>query len=151
MPRLQLLSERFLRLLRSAAAGGGGGSGSSNKLSGADDDEEIEMPPPTLARDLSSLVGDPEFADVRFIAEGRAIVAHRFMLEARCAYFRGMFRSGMAESGGGGSGDYYSNSSSGGGGMVDVVVPGAQLCFAYLCVFFNGGSPNRDVLPVSVS
>lgn len=30
----------------------------------------LELPPPTLARDLSALVGDPEFADVRFIAEG---------------------------------------------------------------------------------
>jgi hypothetical protein len=60
-------------------------------------------------------VGDPEFADVRFIAEGRAIVAHRFILESRCAYFRAMFRSGMAESGGGHHNE-----------MVDVVVPGKR-------------------------
>lgn len=102
IPRLQLLCDRFLRLIRA-----GDPLGSSNPEATLGD---LEMPPPTLARDLSALVGDPEFADVRFIAEGRAIVAHRFILESRCSYFRGMFRGGMMESRG--------------GEMIDVVVPG---------------------------
>jgi hypothetical protein len=110
MPRLQILCDRFLRLMRSTEPSLG--RDAASKVG------DLELPPPTLARDLSSLVGDPEFADVRFIAEGRAIVAHRFILEARCAYFRAMFRSGMAEAGG----DYSSGHRL--GEMVDVVVPG---------------------------
>ena len=43
----------------------------------------IDIPPPTLARDLRV----SEFADVRFVAEAHAIVAHSFILEARCPYF----------------------------------------------------------------
>jgi hypothetical protein len=109
MPRLQILADRFLQLLRSAEP----------SLYRPNVTLDLELPPPTLARDLSALVGDPEFADVRFIAEGRAIVAHRFILESRCAYFRAMFRSGMAESGGR-IGDYSSRHNE----MVDVVVPG---------------------------
>ena len=113
MPRLQLLCDRFLRLLRAGETVSWGrealDSGGDKENSSSSFWSDAEMPPPTLARDLSALVGDPEFADVRFIAEGRAIVAHRFILESRCEYFRAMFRSGMQE---------------GGGGMVDVVVPG---------------------------
>jgi hypothetical protein len=136
IPRLQLLCERFLRLLRLNESTAFGSSSSSGAGASASDGttragtetgigmDDVELPPPTLARDLSALVGDPEFADVRFIAEGRAIVAHRFILEARCAYFRAMFRGGFAE-GGGGDSDYYSSSGGGGGSkMVDVVVPG---------------------------
>lgn len=113
IPRLQLLCDRFLRLIRA-----GDPQGSSTLESHLGD---LDMPPPTLARDLSAMVGDPEFADVRFIAEGRAIVAHRFILEARCAYFRGMFRSGMAESR---------------GELIDVVVPGNLQHVSYYNRFF---------------
>lgn len=128
IPRLQLLCDRFLRLLRAGDVGRNPEDTSSG---------EIELPPPTLARDLSALVGDPEFADVRFIAEGRAIVAHRFILESRCAYFRAMFRSGMAESGGHAD---YAPSSAGShrsGEIIDVVVPGkGKYCFlACIAVF----------------
>jgi hypothetical protein len=51
-----------------------------------------------LGRDLGSLVGDSQYADVRFIAEGRSLSAHRFILEARCEYFRVLFNSGLSES-----------------------------------------------------
>lgn len=37
----------------------------------------LELPPSTLGRDLGSLVGDSQYADIRFIAEGRTISAHR--------------------------------------------------------------------------
>jgi len=101
-----------------------------------DDDEDnnlfsYDMPPPTMARDLGALVGDPEFADVRFVAEGRALVAHRFILESRCEYFRVMFRSGMSEGAGGG-----------GEGMVDVVVPDTFVGFLRLLIFIY-----TDTLP----
>ena len=132
IPRLQLLCDRFLRLLRAGDVGRNPEDTSSS---------EIELPPPTLARDLSALVGDPEFADVRFIAEGRAIVAHRFILESRCAYFRAMFRSGMAESGGHAD---YAPSSAGShrsGEIIDVVVPGKQnsVNFRVVLFFFSHG------------
>lgn len=129
IPRLQLLCERFLRLLR---AGDLLQSGTEDGLSG-----DLDLPPPTLARDLSALVGDPEFADVRFIAEGRAIVAHRFILESRCAYFRAMFRSGMAEAGGmGGYGDYAPTSAGShrSGEIIDVVVPGTRTTENHLLI-----------------
>jgi hypothetical protein len=149
MPRLQILCERFLTLLRDPSSmkggkgsggsgvGGGGGIGSGGGM-------ELDMPPPTLARDLSSLVADPQFADVRFIAEGRAVVAHRFVLEARCAYFRAMFRSGMVEGGmgvvGGGGRYAYSSGASSSGGMVDVVVPDTFVGFLRLLIFIYTGS-----------
>jgi len=99
----------------------------------------IDIPPPTLARDLSALVADPEFADVRFVAEGRAIVAHRFILEARCPYFRAMFRSGMMETRRGVAG----GSSYGAGDrtrMVDVVVPDTFVGFLRLLIFIYTGT-----------
>ena len=132
IPRLQLLCDRFLRLLRASSEYGSSSSSAAGDRDLSSHSLDLEMPPPTLARDLSALVGDSEFADVRFIAEGRAIVAHRFILESRCAYFRAMFRSGMAESGRG-NGDYMSSSSANAmnnGGMVDVVVPG-ETCLFY--------------------
>lgn len=109
MPRLQLLCDRFLRLLRTPDL-------STTEPDATPFGDLSELPPPTLARDMSALVGDPEFADVRFIAEGRAIVAHRFILEARCAYFRNMFRF-----------HHQSNATSShpaSGEIIDVVVPG---------------------------
>lgn len=38
----------------------------------------LDLPPSTLARDFGSLVGDSQYADIRFIAEGRSIAAHRY-------------------------------------------------------------------------
>lgn len=101
MPRLQLLCERFVDLM------------SNQKITSM---EQIvnDLPPATMCKDLGSLVGDLEFADVRFIAEGRTIAAHRFILEARCEYFRVMFQSGMKE------GQVGANQ------MLDVVVPGTR-------------------------
>jgi len=125
MPRLQILCERFLMLLRDPSSAGKEGR-SGGKM-------ELDMPPPTLSRDLSSMVADPQFADVRFIAEGRAVVAHRFVLESRCAYFRAMFRSGMVEGG------RYSGSGAS-GGMVDVVVPDTFVGFLRLLIFIYTGS-----------
>jgi hypothetical protein len=37
----------------------------------------LELPPSTLGRDMGSLVGDSQYADIRFIAEGRSLSAHR--------------------------------------------------------------------------
>jgi hypothetical protein len=125
MPRLQLLCEGYLRAL----------SEFKELVNGDDADDpdaspeaflfalpkpSIEIPPSTLSRDLGALVGDKQFADVRFIAEGRAISAHRFILESRSEYFRAMFRSGQtAESARNATGKRGLPSR-----VVDVIVPG---------------------------
>jgi hypothetical protein len=101
-PRLAILTDATIRLLSIHELG--------------DSDESTDMPPCTLAKDLSSLVGDPTFADIRFLAEGKVIYAHRFILQHRCQYFNIMFRSGMSES------------SSEMQGIFDVTVPGDDLC-----------------------
>lgn len=143
MPRLEIMCSRFMHLLKhdvtlDAAKDGGGGGGRVLDLG-------IDIPPPTLARDLSALVADPEFADVRFVAEGRAIVAHRFILEARCPYFKAMFRSGMMETrrGGGLGGGGCSSSQQSYGDrarMVDVVVPDTFVGFLRLLIFIYTGT-----------
>lgn len=129
LPRLQVICDRLLSalstaeqatersedLLKTMRRDGGVGLG-------------LDMPPPTLARDLGSLVGDQQFADIRFVAEGRAVLAHRFLLEARCEYFRAMFRSGMSEGQD--------------AGKVDVVVPDTFVGFLRLLIFIY-----TDTLP----
>jgi hypothetical protein len=73
MPRLQLIAERFFKIATVIPV-----VSEIRQLGGIEElRATMEMPPTTLARDMGSLVGDPEFADVRFIAEGRAIMAHR--------------------------------------------------------------------------
>jgi hypothetical protein len=52
------------------------------------------VPASSLASDLGSLLGDRlAWADVKFVAGGRAIYAHRTVLAAASAYFRAMFRA----------------------------------------------------------
>lgn len=66
------------------------------------------------------MVGDPQFADVRFLVDGKALYAHRFVLEHRSEYFKVMFRSGMSESETRSS--YHEESTR--KRMIDVMVPG---------------------------
>jgi alpha-tubulin suppressor-like RCC1 family protein len=126
MPRLQLLCERMLRVINAAdfAASNDNPEFDIPKL-------EMELPPMTLSRDLGSIVGDPQFADVRFVAEGRAILAHRFILESRCEYFRVMFRSGSTGA------KVITNKEKNGkfGGIIDVVVPDSFIGFLRFLIF----------------
>lgn len=57
----------------------------------------VHVPPAALADDMQSLVNNPELSDVRFVAEGNEIHAHRLILTTRSEYFRTMFLSGMRE------------------------------------------------------
>jgi len=58
-----------------------------------DPDEEINVPPSTLAVDIGGALGESEYADIKFMANGKPIYAHRCILAARSSYFSGMFRS----------------------------------------------------------
>jgi len=62
----------------------------------------FETPPTqnvlSLAGDLEPMVDSEHFSDVTFEVEGRTIRAHKFILFARCEYFRRMFTSGYKES-----------------------------------------------------
>lgn len=90
-----------------------------------------DLPMRTLVRDLGSLVGDSLFADVRFVAEGRPIYAHRFILEARSEYFQVMFRSGMVESFDADGENRFD------GKIVDVVVPGIEIMILYYILYVH--------------
>lgn len=104
-------------------------------------DLNLELPPSTLGRDLGSLVGDSQYADIRFIAEGRSLSAHRFILEARCEYFRVLFNSGLSES------LDFQKSSDGNPdneipAVVDIVVPDTFVGLLRLLIFLY-----TDILP----
>lgn len=43
--------------------------------------------------------GDPTYADIKFIAEGRSVYAHRFMLEQSSDYFKVLFRTRVGRKG----------------------------------------------------
>ena len=106
VPRLQIIAQNLLEALSFVelellVAQDGDGAASKNGGVGTRDFGEkvganaaTEMPPSTLARDMGQLLGEPLFADVRFLAEGRAVLAHKFLLESRSPYFRALFRSG---------------------------------------------------------
>ena len=83
LPRMAILSDILIRLLTKAEL--------------ESETKGFDIPPCTLAKDFSTLVGDPTFADMCFIAEGRTIYAHKFVLQNRCNYFQIMLNSGMME------------------------------------------------------
>eukprot|EP00595_Chromulina_sp_UTEXLB2642_P003436 CAMPEP_0196761384 /NCGR_PEP_ID=MMETSP1095-20130614/607_1 /TAXON_ID=96789 ORGANISM="Chromulina nebulosa, Strain UTEXLB2642" /NCGR_SAMPLE_ID=MMETSP1095 /ASSEMBLY_ACC=CAM_ASM_000446 /LENGTH=816 /DNA_ID=CAMNT_0042110859 /DNA_START=608 /DNA_END=3055 /DNA_ORIENTATION=- len=88
------------------------------------ENEFFEKSPCSLTRDLGRLVGDPQFADIRFVIEGKALYSHKFILVNRCDYFSAMFRSGMAES------DADKTT-----GIIDIVVPDSYVSFLRLLIY----------------
>jgi alpha-tubulin suppressor-like RCC1 family protein len=112
---------------------------SASASSGSKDFNLVTLPPSTLAADLGGALGESEHADVRFLAGGRPIYAHRAVLCARSEYFAAMFSSGMAES---------SNSSTSGSKRqqqqqqrcVDVVVPDSHVGMLRLLLFLYSGT-----------
>ena len=143
IPRLQIICERLLDCLTLAEMARNDDLIAISDSQSSVGVSSVDMPPSTLARDLGTLVGDPEFADVRFIAEGRAIPAHRFILESRCEYFRAMFRHltagppGTSKDGSASAASVASHT-----GMVDVVVPDTFVAFLRLLIFIY-----TDTLP----
>eukprot|EP00903_Cladosiphon_okamuranus_P005884 g5820.t1 len=95
-------------------------------------------PPPSLAGDLGGALGSMEHADVKFVAGGRPIYAHRAVLSCECEYFDAMFRfrdqmgSGKKEQGGHAT------------DMAEIVVPDSYSGFARLLLYLYTG-----VLPES--
>jgi len=57
-----------------------------------------EEPVLSLSGDLQPMVDNPQFSDVTFVVEGQHVHGHKFILYARCEYFRKMFTSGYRES-----------------------------------------------------
>jgi len=51
-----------------------------------------------LSGDLGNMVNNEQFSDIAFLVEGRTVHSHKFILFARCEYFRRMFTSGYKES-----------------------------------------------------
>ena len=136
MPRLEMLAARVLHALHVAEKDAENGNYADDEASASTLDARstsssyrsihgfgLELPPPPLARDLGSLVGDPQHADVRFFAEGKSIYAHRFVLEARCGYFRALFRSGMQDA------------EVDEAGKLDVIVPDSFVGFLRFVIF----------------
>lgn len=123
IPRLQVICHRLLQLHHGLK-----GSADNNLIYSSA--MGTDLIPATLSRDFGSMVGDHQYADIRFIAEGRALFAHRFILEARSPYFRAMFRSGMIES-------FVVN-----GKPTDIVVPDSFVCLLRMLIFLY-----TDLLP----
>jgi len=87
----------------------------------------LEFPRPSLARDLSALLGDELFSDVRFIStESRRLHAHRCILESHCEYLRAMFRFRR---------DAKQPEFSAGAAAVDVMVPDTFVGLTRLLLF----------------
>ncbi|PNW84405.1 hypothetical protein CHLRE_03g144284v5 [Chlamydomonas reinhardtii] len=68
--------------------GGGGGRGGA---------ELIRVPPPSLGADLAGLLASGEGADVTLVVDGEEFKAHKFLLEARSAFFRSLLNNDMRE------------------------------------------------------
>jgi len=102
-----------------------------------DDDDQGEVdrdsvPASTLASDLGSLLGDRlAWADLKLVAGGRTIYAHRAVLAAASSYFRAMFRAmaslheprSSSDRRGGGDDDDEDEETSAGPGVLEIVVP----------------------------
>jgi hypothetical protein len=124
IPRLQIICHQLLKL---NSSGSDSGSKEDAYYASAVGSEII---PATLSRDFGNIVGDPQYADIRFIVEGRFLYAHRFILEARSSYFRAMFRSGMLEA-------FAVN-----GKPTDILVPDSFVCLLRMLIFLY-----TDLLP----
>jgi len=59
---------------------------------------EVHIPPSSLSDDLRQLFLAKEGGDVKLIAEGKILPAHKFMLAARSQAFHALFFRGMRES-----------------------------------------------------
>lgn len=129
IPRLQIMCHQLLQL-HSGVTKNRDISENEVELTSRTAGVGLEVIPPTLARDFGSVVGDAQYADIRFIAEGRTFPAHRFILEARSPYFRSMFRSGMMES-------FVVN-----GKPTDIVVPDRYSCLLRMLLYIY-----TDILP----
>jgi len=95
------------------------------------------LPPSTLASDLACGLGDNSWADVKFVAGGRAIFAHRAVLVAASEYFAAMFRhQGVLGSGEEEDGD---EDEGGRPPLVEIVVPDSHVGMLRLLLFIYTG------------
>ncbi|CAM9295602.1 unnamed protein product [Hapterophycus canaliculatus] len=104
------------------------------------------VPPPSLAGDLGAALGKMEHADVKFIAGGRTIYAHRAVLSCESEYFAAMFRFRYQMGRGTmevshGKGEHHGSHST---AMAEIVVPDSYSGFLRLLLYLYTG-----VLPES--
>eukprot|EP00752_Nemacystus_decipiens_P007119 g6377.t1 len=130
VPRLEVLCTEAISLGSDPRAGGvdGGSVGEWGQV----------VPPTSLASDLGGALGSMEHADVKFIAGGRPIYAHRAVLSCQSEYFDAMFRFR----------DQMGRGNEGQGGhatdMAEILVPDSYSGFARLLLYLYTG-----VLPES--
>jgi trimeric autotransporter adhesin len=123
----------YEQLLRKQTARASASTGSNNF-------NLVTLPPSTLAADLGGALGESEHADVRFLAGGRPIYAHRAVLCARSEYFAAMFSSGMAESSTTTSSSKRQQQQQQQQRCVDVVVPDSHVGMLRLLLFLYSGT-----------
>lgn len=96
------------------------------------------LPSGIMPAEIGGGLGDTAWADVRFIASGRALLAHRFILSTTSEYFCAMFRSGMREGAIRGS------------APVEIAVPDSYASMARVLLFLYSGRltarSNADVV-----
>jgi hypothetical protein len=127
LPRLEAICRStLLSTVPDDAEGGDGGPGM----------EAVPVvPQSTVPQDLGGGIGDTAWSDVKFVAGGKALLAHRFMLTAKSEFFTAMFRSGMKEAQG----------RVGGRATVDVVVPDSYESMLRLLLYiYTGTLPDRS-------
>lgn len=57
----------------------------------------LELPPYTLGKDFSGIIGDKQFSDVKFIVENNTLYGHKVILQSRSKYFASMFYGNLSE------------------------------------------------------
>lgn len=58
----------------------------------------VQVPQPSLPKDMLALLSDAEFADVTFVIGDSRIRGHKAILASRSNFFKNMFTVGMRES-----------------------------------------------------
>jgi len=101
------------------------------------------IPRSVVSTDFGGGVGDISWADVKFVAGGRPIYAHRFILAKRSEYFEAMFRCGMREGSFSFPGPAAAATSSR-ARTIDIVVPDSYESMLRLLLFiYSGTLPDR--------
>uniref|UniRef100_A0A7S1UE26 BTB domain-containing protein n=1 Tax=Phaeomonas parva TaxID=124430 RepID=A0A7S1UE26_9STRA len=99
---------------------------------------------PTFALDLGAFVGEPAWADVILLAEGRQIYAHSLLLAARSEYFNGLFGGPFSPFGRGGG--LLTTGTGSGLQPIEIELPGKYITLLRLVTYmYTGKLPKAPV------